>query len=74
LGLTFEKDALINWLSNDKTSFAILDGNGARDHFTELNGMENVIAFEQYSGMTTEAKQRLSEKVMNNLIGFLDEQ
>ena len=74
LGLTFEKEALINWLNTDKTSFAILDGNGARDHFTELNVLENVIAFEQYSGMTTEAKQRLSEKALHNLVGFLADQ
>ena len=67
LGPTFEKEAFINWLSTDKTSFAIFDAGGAGDFGDELHQLDNVIIFDQYAGFTVEAKQRLSEKVLENL-------
>ena len=71
LGLTCEKNALINWLTEDKTSFAIFDSDGAGSNMDELRNLENVIVAEQSSGFTIEAKERLSEKVFENLKAFL---
>ena len=74
LGLTFEKDAFINWLVKDKTSFAIFDADGAGDYGDEFRQLENVIVSEQFAGFTVEAKQRLSEKVLKNVKMFLGKQ
>ena len=71
LGLTFEKDAFLAWLSNDKTSFAIFDAGGAGDFGDEFRQLDNVIVSDQYAGFIVEAKQRLSEKVLENLTAFL---
>ena len=71
LGLAFEKDALINWLSQDKTSFAIFDTGGTGDFGNEIQRLDNVIVSEQYAGFTVEAKHRLSEKVLENVRVFL---
>ena len=66
----FEKEAIINWLSRDKTSFAIFDAGGADNFRDEFRQLDNVIVSEQYAGFTVEAKQRPSEKVLGNLTGF----
>lgn len=71
LGLTFEKDAFLKWISNDKTSFAILDADGAGNFFSEFSKYENIITTEQFAGFTLEAKKRLSEKVLANLTNYL---
>jgi len=71
LGLTFEKDAFINWISKDKSSFAIFDTGGAGDFVAEFRKLDNVIVSEQYAGFTVDAKQRLSEKVLENVRTFL---
>ena len=70
LGLPFEKESIINWLSRDKTSFAIFDAGGADNSRDEFRQLDNVIVSEQYAGFTVEAKQRPSEKVLENLTGF----
>ena len=70
LGLPFEKESIINWLSRDKTSFAIFDAGGADNFRDEFRQLDNVIVSEQYAGFTVEAKQRPSEKVLGNLTGF----
>ena len=36
---TFGKDALISWLSKDKTSYAILDAGGADDNRDEIDNL-----------------------------------
>jgi phosphoglycerate dehydrogenase-like enzyme len=72
LGLTFEKDAFLKWISNDKTSFAILDADGAGNFSSEFSKYENIITTEQFAGFTLEAKKRLSEKVLTNLTNYLE--
>jgi phosphoglycerate dehydrogenase-like enzyme len=72
LGLTFEKDAFLKWISNDKTSFAILDADGAGNFSSEFSKYENIITTEQFAGFTVEAKKRLSEKVLTNLTNYLE--
>ncbi len=71
LGLTFEKDAFLNWISNDKTSFAIFDADGVGNLGSEFSQYENIIITDQFAGFTLEAKKRLSEKVYANLMNFL---
>ena len=71
IGLNCDKDALLNWLTKDKTSFAIFDSVGVGIYGDELRKYENVILSDQSAGFTHEAKERLSEKVLNNLIEFL---
>jgi len=71
IGLNCDKDELVNWLTEDKTSYAIFDSVGVGIHGDELRKLDNVILSGQSAGFTTEAKERLSEKVLNNLTTFL---
>ena len=71
LGLPFEKDTFIHWLAEDKTSFAIFDAGGLGAFLKEFQQLENVIIYDQYAGFTVEAKERLSEKVLEKLAAFL---
>jgi len=71
LGLSCEKQALLNWLAEDKTSFAIFDSDGTGTHKEELRNTDRVIISEQSAGFTFEAKERLSEKVLQYLTEFL---
>ena len=71
IGLNCDKDALVNWLKEDKTSYAIFDSVGVGSFGDELRKLDNVILSDQSAGFTTEAKERLSEKVLNNLTTFL---
>jgi phosphoglycerate dehydrogenase-like enzyme len=71
LGLTFEKEAFLRWLRNDKNSFAILDADGVGNFGSEFSKYENIITSDQFAGFTVEAKKRLSEKVLANLTNYL---
>lgn len=71
IGLTFDKDAFVDWITNDKTSYAIFDGCGYDESVREFKQIDNVIIFDKSSGFTFEARQRLSEKVLDNMLEFL---
>lgn len=71
IGLTFDKNAFLNWIENDPTSFAIFDGPGVGEHFDEFSKFPNVILSKPSSGFTLEAQSRLSEKVLANMQNFL---
>ncbi len=71
IGLTFNKNAFVNWIANDSTSFAIFDRVAVGEHFDEFSKFPNVILSGQSSGFTLEAKSRLSEKVLENMRSFL---
>ena len=71
IGLTFEKEAFVNWISTDPTSFAIFDAPGVGEHSEEFSKFPNVIISDRSSGFTLEAQSRLSEKVLENMQGFL---
>jgi phosphoglycerate dehydrogenase-like enzyme len=73
IGLSFDKDAFVNWICGDKTSYAIFDRVGVGEHFNEFSNYPNVILSERSSGFTLEAKSRLSEKVLANIQSFLSE-
>ena len=74
IGLTFDKDAFVDWITNDKTSYAIFDGCGYDESVREFKQIENIIIFNQSSGFTFEARQRLSKKVLDHMIEFLARQ
>ena len=71
IGLTFDKDAFLSFLSGDPTSFAIFDGPGVEEHSEEFSKYPNIILSDPSSGFTLEAQSRLSEKVLANIYDFL---
>ena len=74
IGLTFDKDAFLSWLSDDPTSFAIFDGPGIGEYSEEFSKYPNIIISDRSSGFTLEAQSRLSEKVLANMQSFLADQ
>jgi phosphoglycerate dehydrogenase-like enzyme len=73
IGLTFDKNAFLSWLSEDPTSFAIFDGPGVGEYAEEFSKYPNIVISEKSSGFTLEAQSRLSEKVLENMQSFLAE-
>ena len=71
LGLTFDKSAFENWISN-QNNFAIFDGDGIGKYKQEFDKFKNVISTEVVSGWTKEAQERLSMKVLDNLIEYIN--
>ncbi len=71
IGLTFDKEAFLSWISGDPTSFAIFDGPGVGEHSEEFSKFPNIIISDRSSGFTLEAQSRLSEKVLANMQRFL---
>jgi lactate dehydrogenase-like 2-hydroxyacid dehydrogenase len=67
LGLTFEKEPFLKWITSDKTSFAIFDSDGAGNFRNEFSAYENIVLSTESAGFTAEARKRLSEKVLLNL-------
>ena len=43
IGLTFDKNSFLSWLSEDPTSFAIFDGPGAGEYAEEFSKYPNII-------------------------------
>ncbi|MDP3913516.1 MAG: NAD(P)-dependent oxidoreductase [Bacteroidota bacterium] len=70
IGLTFDKDAFVNWVKSDPASYAIFDSVGVGDHSEEFSNYPNVIISDRSSGFTLEAQTRLSEKVLENMQSF----
>ncbi len=71
LGLTFDKTAFDNWIS-DQRNYAIFDGDGIGQYKEEFDKLENIISSEVVSGWTIEAQERLSTKVLDNVIEFMN--
>lgn len=70
LGLTFDKRAFCKWLSEDESSYAIFDADGMAPFEGEIAKMDRVISSDKFAGFTAEAKVRLSEKVLENLLAY----
>ena len=66
LGLCFEKEDFKEWIDT-KGNYAIFDIVAFGEHKAELCQSENIIYSEATSGWTKEAKERLSDKVLENL-------
>jgi len=73
IGLTFDKNAFLSWISGDPASFAIFDAPGVGEYSEEFSNYPNVIISDRSSGFTFEAQSRLSEKVLENLKSFLSD-
>ncbi|QNK63260.1 dihydrofolate reductase [Pedobacter sp. PAMC26386] len=71
LGVPFEKEAFLNWIADQK-NFAIFDADGVGYFAHEFAAHDNIILSDQFGGFTLEAKQRLSEKVLANMIDYLN--
>ena len=71
IGLTFDKEAFLDWISGDPTSFAIFDGPGIGAYSEEFSKYPNIVISGPSSGFTLEAQSRLSEKVLANVCDFL---
>ncbi len=67
IGLTFDKNAFVQWMNEDPSSFAIFDLPGVGEFQEEFSKFQNVIISDRSSGFTLEAQSRLSEKVLSNL-------
>lgn len=72
VGLTFEKTAFLKWITNNKKSFAIFDACGSGDHSEEFSKYNNIILSNKFSGFTSEARERLSNQVLQNIKNFLN--
>lgn len=70
LGLPYAEKALINWLETT-SSYAILDSDAAAG-LPEEHTTKNLILREKSAGWSLETQQRLSDKVMNNVVAFLN--
>lgn len=71
IGLTFDKNAFLDWIFGDPSSFAIFDSPGVGEYQEEFSRFPNVIISDRSSGFTVEAQSRLSEKVLANMMEFL---
>ncbi|MGB3464938.1 MAG: NAD(P)-dependent oxidoreductase [Cyclobacteriaceae bacterium] len=69
MGLPFAPEDLYQWLNNSQ-NFAIMDKVGMGNHYQELSKFENVSLTNKVTGLTKEAKNRLSEKVVANIMEF----
>lgn len=70
LGLVFDKSAFEQWVKVSG-NFAIFDGDGAGSNDGNFSKLDRVISTEKVSGWTREARQRLSCKVVANILRFL---
>ena len=71
LGFTFDKSAFEKWISNDN-NYAIFDSDGIGAYKKEFDGYKNILFSDVVSGRTIEAQKRLSEKVLENLNRFIE--
>ncbi len=70
LSLPFSKDAFAKWLGKSG-NYAIFDVCGFGTYKDELIKFDNLIYTDKTSGWTREAKERLSYKVLDNVLDFL---
>lgn len=73
LGLTLEKTAFEEWIANEG-NYAIFDGDGIGRHKSAFDRYPNIISTEIVSGWTLEARDRLSNKVLENVNQFVKRQ
>ncbi|WP_454052346.1 D-isomer specific 2-hydroxyacid dehydrogenase family protein [Clostridium sp. Marseille-Q7071] len=72
LGTTFQVPAFLEWIQR-KGNFAIYDEDGVGSYKKEFEKYPNIILSKKVAGWTKEARQRLSNKVLQNIEEFLNE-
>lgn len=70
-GEAFDKLDFIEWISN-KNNFALFNYSAGEDYFQSFKDLPNVIFPKIIAGHTRETKQRLGEKVINNLLNYFN--
>jgi lactate dehydrogenase-like 2-hydroxyacid dehydrogenase len=70
VGLPIEKEAMINWLSN-QSNMLIADSDGIGYISEGVGAYKNVREYPRFAGFTEEAQDRLISKVERNIITFL---
>lgn len=70
LGPTFDIDAFSSWISQGN-NYAIFDRVAMGSSYEEFKKFENVIYTDKVAGWTTQAKARLSVKVLENMQRYL---
>ena len=73
LGLPFDTDAFEEWIRKD-SNFAIFDGDGKKELTTEVESRKNIITSKKSAGWSAETHQRLSEKVIENVKQYMEDQ
>lgn len=66
LGKTYDLQGFRKWIEN-RDNYGIFDVGGLEGILEEMKAYENVITSNNVAGFTTQAKERLSEKVLENL-------
>ena len=70
LGKVFDEGEFIDWIGKGE-NFAIFDYSVSDEYFKRFKNLKNVIFPKIIAGRTMESKQRLSTKVVENLLAFL---
>ena len=69
---TFDLEAFDKWISNND-NYAIFDGVAMGRHYDSLKQHQNVIYTDKVAGWTTQAKARLSYKVLENITKYFNQ-
>ncbi len=73
LGLPFDCDAFENWIKASD-NFAIFDGDGKNDLPPGILEIDRVITREVSAGWSSQTRERLSEKVLQNIEKYFDQE
>ena len=72
-GITFDADAMIDWLKKCEKNFFIADKDGSGPRFEEFRAMEQTIIGNYSAGASYELTDRRSDKMIENMVNFLRE-
>jgi len=72
LGLTFEKANFLTWVKN-QGNYAIFDADGVGKHHEDFEKHKQIIISAKVGGWTSEAIDRLSSKVIENVKSFVED-
>lgn len=70
IGPTYQIDDMVSWLS-DRTNYLISEKSSMGECLERFRQFENFIYTPKVCGMTEQARQRLIEKVLNNIRSYL---
>lgn len=72
LGLTFDKDSFVKWIRQEG-NYALFDADGIGEYEDEFQKLERIMISKKVSGWTSEARERLSKKVIENISTYWKE-
>lgn len=71
MGSCFDKNAFLEWIK-DSSNFAMFDYSAGNDNYEAYKDLPNVVFPKVIAGHTHETKQRLGDKVIENLRNYLN--